>query len=223
MSGKHVLITGATGMIGGIVLRKCLERDDVELVTTLTRRRTGVEHEKLKEVLHDNFLEFPGVIQSLQQQDVAFFCIGAYTGVVSDVQLKLVTYGFVRAFVDAFYKESPDAVVSLLSGHGADESEQSRVAFSRYKGMAENVLRNKGFKRVDIFRPGYIYPVTPRKEPNIWYRLFRYLYPAAHVVYPNIGVTSEQLANVMVETGLREVPDKKVQVFENRAIREFSR
>ncbi len=223
MSGKRILITGATGMVGGIVLRKCLQREDVELVTTLGRHRTGIQHDKLKEVLHDDFLEFPGVIQCMQQQDNAFFCIGAYTGVVSDEQLMLVTYGFVKAFVDAFYKESPNAVVSLLSGQGADEMEQSRVAFSRYKGMAENVLRNKGFKRVDIFRPGYIYPVEPRTEPNIWYRIFRYMYPTVQVIYPNIGVTSEQLARVMVETGLREVPGKKVEVFENRAIREFSR
>jgi hypothetical protein len=38
---------------------------------------------------------------------------------------------------------------------------------SRYKGEAENALHAAGFPRLYIFRPAYIYPVEPRKEPNV--------------------------------------------------------
>ena len=41
-----------------------------------------------------------------------------------------------------------------------------RIAFARYKGEAENALLAAGFHAVYIFRPAYIYPVKPRKEPN---------------------------------------------------------
>ena len=42
MSEKRVVITGATGMVGGYVLRACLENPDVSLVTALGRNSTGI-------------------------------------------------------------------------------------------------------------------------------------------------------------------------------------
>ena len=40
------------------------------------------------------------------------------------------------------------------------------MAFARYKGEAEKALLAAGFSSAYIFRPAYIYPVEPRKEPN---------------------------------------------------------
>jgi len=40
------------------------------------------------------------------------------------------------------------------------------MAFARYKGEAEKALLAEGFSSAYIFRPAYIYPVEPRKEPN---------------------------------------------------------
>ena len=93
------------------------------------------------------------------------------------------------------------------------------MAFARYKGEAEKALLAAGFPRVYIFRPAYIYPVEPRKEPNLSYRLLRAIYPFFRVVFPNQVIRADDLARVMVEavvsgTGRREGP-----VFENRDIR----
>ncbi|MEW8470363.1 MAG: NAD-dependent epimerase/dehydratase family protein [Candidatus Thiodiazotropha sp.] len=44
--GKNVLITGATGMIGSLVLKHCLESDEVASVISLARRPSGIQHEK---------------------------------------------------------------------------------------------------------------------------------------------------------------------------------
>jgi len=66
---------------------------------------------------------------------------------------------------------SPDAAFPFLSGSGADPTGRSWLAFARYKGQAEKVLLAVGFPRVYLFRPAYIYPVEPCKEPNFNYRL----------------------------------------------------
>ena len=66
---------------------------------------------------------------------------------------------------------SPDAAFSFLSGKGADPTGRSRMPFARYEGEAEKALLAAEFPRVYIFRPAYIYPVEPRKEPNFSYRL----------------------------------------------------
>jgi uncharacterized protein YbjT (DUF2867 family) len=71
-----------------------------------------------------------------------------------------------------------------LSGSGADPTGRGRLAFARYKGEAEKALQEMGFSHVTIFRPAYIYPVEPRKEPNVGYRLLRAIYPAFRLLVP---------------------------------------
>ena len=63
------------------------------------------------------------------------------------------------------------------------------MAFARYKGMAENGLFAAGFPWVQIFRPGYVYPVKVRKEPNLVYTVTRFLYLLLRRLYPNIGIS----------------------------------
>jgi hypothetical protein len=72
---------------------------------------------------------------------------------------------------------------------------------------------------VYIFRPAYIYPVEPRKEPTLSYRLLRLVYPAFRVVFPNQVVRADDLANVMVDAVVRGAPGRAGSVFENRDIR----
>jgi hypothetical protein len=93
------------------------------------------------------------------------------------------------------------------------------MAFARYKGAAETALLEMGFSRVHLFRPGYIYPVTSRKEPNLVYTITRFLYPLLRKIYPNIGISSEDLAAAMVRTGLYGTGEKDNPVLENKDIR----
>ncbi len=97
----------------------------------------------------------------------------------------------------------------------ADSTEKSRILFAREKGIAENYLLSLNFK-THIFRPGYIYPETPRKEPNFSYKLMRVLYKPISAIYPNIGLKSTQLAAKMVEIGLL---GSEKTIFENADIR----
>ncbi len=219
MNGNRVVIVGATGMIGGLVLRNALLDPGVDSVVTLGRRPTGFEDPKLREVSCSDFTDFSSVEFHLADQDVALFCLGAYTGAVPDEEFRRITVDYVVAFAEAFQRGSSGAAFCLLSGAGADQTEKSRVSFARYKGMAENALLAMDFPRVHLFRPGYIYPVTPRPEPNLSYRIFRQLYPVIRRVYPNIGIRSDDLARAMFWAGLNGTPRHAPPVLENRDIR----
>ncbi len=52
------IITGATGMVGEGVLHIALADPRVEKVLVINRRSCGVQHEKLTEILHKDFLSF---------------------------------------------------------------------------------------------------------------------------------------------------------------------
>src|SRR5271169_4223839 len=114
---------------------------------------------------------------------------------------------------------SPGAAFLFLSGSGADPTGRSRIAFARYKGEAEKALLVAGFPRVYIFRPAYIYPVQPRKEPNFSYRLLRVIYPAFRVLFPNQVIPADNLARAMVDVAVRETGKPGGLILENRDIR----
>jgi len=215
-SKKHLVIVGATGMVGGYALRYSLAT--VGSVTAIVRRKLDISHPKLQEVLHRDFADCSSLSQVLSGQDAAVFCLGAYTGAVSGAELRRITVGYTIEFARVLHGSSPNAVFSFLSGSGADPSGRSRIAFARYKGEGENALIAAGFASVYVFRPAYIYPVEPRKEPNFSYRLLRAIYPAFQLLFPNQVIRADDLARAMVDVAVQGT-DHGAKVFENRDIR----
>lgn len=214
---KNIIITGSSGMIGGLVLRECLERLDVARVTTIVRKPTGIKHAKLNEVVHENVLDLSPISAGLNDQDVCFFCIGVYTGAVPPAEFRKITVDFTAAFATALKAASPHVAFCLLSGQGSDRTEKSRMMFARDKGAAENMLVGLHFDRLHVFRPGYIFPVEKRKEPNTTYVIFRVLWkPMFSWLAPNAGLTSVQLAKAMVKVGM---DGGACGIYENRDIR----
>jgi uncharacterized protein YbjT (DUF2867 family) len=130
----RLAIVGATGMVGGYALRYALDHRAVGVVTAIGRRSLGIAHPKLKEVLHQDFADCSGLADALSGQDVALFCLGAYTGAVSDAELHKVTVDYTIEFARVLRISSPAAVFSFLSGSGADG--RSRLSFARYRGEA---------------------------------------------------------------------------------------
>jgi uncharacterized protein YbjT (DUF2867 family) len=215
----RLLIVGATGMVGGYALRYALENPTVGRVTAIGRKKVGISHPKLKEVLHRDFADCSALAEALSGQDAAIFCLGAYTGAVSDAELRTITVDYTIEFARVLRGSSPDAAFSFLSGSGADPTGRSRVPFARYKGEAEKALLAAGFPQVYIFRPAYIYPVEPRKEPNFSYRLMRAIYPVFRALFPNHVIRADDLARAMVSVALRDTEERGGLVFENRDIR----
>lgn len=206
-------------MVGNIVLQHCLTSNNVSEVICIVRKPLKISHEKLKAIVHDDFLNYHSISNDFKHIDVAYFCIGAYTGALPDAQFKEITVDYTKAFADTLANKSPQATFCFLSGQGADLQEKSKTAFARYKGMAENYLISKKFKKIFIFRPSYIYPVEKRKEPNMAYSIFRFLYP---ILKPLLGkkmsIKSTELGEAIFQAGFVNPPKT---ILENQDILEF--
>jgi putative NADH-flavin reductase len=70
------VIVGATGMVGGCALRYALDHPAVGTVTAVGRKRLGISHPKLQEVLHQDFADCSALAEALSHKDAAVFCIG---------------------------------------------------------------------------------------------------------------------------------------------------
>jgi len=216
---KRLVIVGASGMVGTYALRSSLENPKVGRVTSIGRKTLGISHPKLTEVLHRDFADCSSLAETLSGRDAVVFCLGAYTGAVSDVELRTITVDYTVEFARVLHRSSPGAAFSFLSGNGADPTGRSRIPFARYKGEAENALLAASFPHIYLFRPAYIYPVEPRQEPNFSYRLLRGIYPVFRLLFPNQVIRADDLARVMVDVAVCGTEEHRGPVFENRDIR----
>jgi uncharacterized protein YbjT (DUF2867 family) len=150
----RLVIVGASGMVGGYALGYALDNPAVGSVTAIGRRKLGISHPKLKEVLHQDFADCSALGEALSGKDAAIYCLGTYTGAVSDSDLRKITADYTVEFARVLRGSSPEAAFSFLSGNGADPTGKSRMAFARYKGEAEKALFAAGFPRVYVFSAG---------------------------------------------------------------------
>lgn len=209
-----VIFAGASGMVGNLILEACIESKQVNEIISLVRKPASEKSSKIKEVVIENFSDYKAHSSNFENIDAAFFCIGVYTGQVPDEQFKEITVDYAVEFAHALAQNNPKAKLCFLSGSGADRTEKSRMAFARYKGMAENQIAALGLEFY-TFRPGYIYPVTPRQEPNFTYKLSRFLYPLIQLFGKNASIKSTELAKAMFKVALNGAGH---EILENRDI-----
>lgn len=212
---KKVLIAGASGMIGGIIQNLCIEDDRVNEIISIVRKPSDTKHPKLSEIVVKDFTDYEEHAHHFKNVDAAFFCIGVYTGSVSDELFKKITVDYFVEFAKTLKAYSSDSKLCLLSGAGADRTGKARMAFARYKGEAERTGSDMGFEHFYCFRPGYIYPVEKRNEPNISYRIMRSLYPLLRLFGSNNSIKSTELAEAMFKVGMN---GSDQEVLENRDI-----
>lgn len=213
---RKLLLTGATGMIGELILNHAIEDEKVGEIISLVRRKSQNLSPKVHEILVTDFMDYAPYAASFKDIDHVFYCLGVYTGAVPKKTFREITVDYPVRLAKAIHAVSPKVSFALLSGQGADPTEKSKLMFAKEKGAAENQLAAIGFSSFYSFRPGYIYPVRKRKEPNFSYVLFRYLYPALKNLSDNLGLTSEELAQAMYRVVVEKKPGK---ILENNEIK----
>ena len=215
---KQILIAGASGMVGSHLLECCIASEEIETIFILSRKPSTNHHKKVKELIVNDFLNYENIIPTLKEIDVVFFCIGVYTGSVDRETFRRITIDYPVQLAKAVYTHSPDSKFILLSGAGADRTEKAKLMFAKDKGIAENRLFEIYGNNFHSARPGYIYPVIKRKEPNFSYTLFRILYPILKLLGKKYSITSLALANSIFLLGMN---NQEKTVFENDELRDM--
>jgi uncharacterized protein YbjT (DUF2867 family) len=209
-----ILIFGATGSAGGSVLRACLASPAVGEVRAVVRRPLSLTHEKLRELVHEDYLDYTRVEDAFAGVDACLFCLGiSATQVPGEAEYRRITRDFALAAARALRARSPGAVFHYLSGQGAGVG--SRFMWARVKAEAERDL----IAEIDAvcWRPAAIDGQPSRSEP--W--LFKALRPLFRLLRPFRGlyVQGEDLGRAMLQAtaeGLRG------RILENREIRDLA-
>jgi uncharacterized protein YbjT (DUF2867 family) len=214
-----VIVFGATGMVGQGALRACLLDPGVERVLVVTRAPTGQRHDKLREVVHQDFLDYGAIEGQLAGYDACLFCLGVSSVGMTEEAYTRVTYEVPLAAARTLVRLNPGMTFVYVSGAGTDSSERGRVMWARVKGRAENALRTLPFAGAYMFRPGFIQPLHGVRSKTRWlrvvYALVAPLYPLWKRLFPRFVTTTEQLGRAMI-TVARQGADRPV--LENRDI-----
>ena len=216
----NVLIFGATGMVGQGVLRECLLDPNVQMVQAIGRTATGVQHPKLRDVVHPDLFHYEAIEATLSGFDACFFCLGVTSSGKAEADYDRVTYGITVAAAETLCPLNPQMTFTYVSGAGTDSSEHGRIMWARVKGKTENALLRLPFSAAYMFRPGIIEPLDGIRSRTVAYRVFyavaRPLLPLLRLVIPNQVLTTRQIGRAMLRVAAHGWP---AAVLETRDIR----
>ena len=193
-----IILFGATGMVGQGVLRECLLDSGIESVLAVGRSPTGQRHPKLREILHDNFVDYSAIESQLAGYDACFFCLGVSSVGMNEERDRHLTYDITLAAATTLARLNSQMVFVYVTGQGTDSSEKGRLMWARVKGKTENDLLKLPFKAAYLFRPAAIQPLHGIRSKTAWVQA---IYVAAapllsllHRVAPKYMTTTEQAA-----------------------------
>ena len=197
-----IIITGSTGMVGEGVLHECLLHQNVESVLVVNRKPCGVQHEKIKEIIHKDFLDLSSIESELKGYDSCYFCAGVSVVGKTEEEFRKITYDLTLHFANTLLKLNPGSEFCYVSGDATDSTEKGKIMWARVKGKTENDLMKLPFKGAYMFRPGYIQPTKGLKNTKGFYKVLAPFYPFWKILFPKHLVKLEELGKAMINSTL---------------------
>jgi len=156
-----VMILGGTGQVGSATVAALLAIPECREVVMVTRKPIAPRLRVRNVVLDTGAADFAERTAALAREVLsqgpasAVSCVGVGTGSArwSEEELKRLELGVVGAFARGCH-DGGIAQFCLLSKAGS--TARSRFRYARIMGMKEDTVRDIGFARLAIFRPGII-------------------------------------------------------------------
>jgi uncharacterized protein YbjT (DUF2867 family) len=155
------LIAGASGLIGGHLLRQLLQNPTVRHVVSLVRKPLQLSHIKLQEIIFD--FDNPKHYEELPAADAVFCCLGTTIKEAGSKEaFRKVDYKYPLALAKAMRSKGANhfLVVTALGSNA-----QSVVFYSRVKGQLEQQLIDLQYPSLSIFQPSLL--LGERKERRL--------------------------------------------------------
>lgn len=159
---RQALVIGATGLVGGLLVRSLLQNPAYGRIRVLVRRPLEMEHPKLEQHVVD-WEQLEEQKDLFRDVDDLYCCLGTTIKKAgSQENFRQVDFHYpVKAAKLA--KEYGVSQMLVISSMGADAG--SRMFYSRTKGEMEEALTDIGFRSLHIFRPSLI--LGDRKEKRL--------------------------------------------------------
>lgn len=149
---KTAIVLGGTGLVGSQLLKLLMENKAFDKVLLLSRRKTGIHHQKIEELVID--FDKPADWKHFIQGDILYSAFGTTIKKAGsqENQYKVdYTYQWEVAKAAA---ENGVATYVLISSLGANPT--SKIFYSRIKGELDRNVMNLAFKNIHILKPSLL-------------------------------------------------------------------
>lgn len=194
----NAIIFGATGMVGEGVLHEALKHPSVDSVLVIGRRSCNVNHQKLKELLHNDFFNYSSIQDQLKGYNACYFCLGVSSIGKNEKEYTRLTYDLTMQAASTLSRLNTEMTFCYVSGVGTDSTEKGRSMWARVKGRTENDVMKLPFKSAYAFRPGYIKPIKGLNNAFTASKVMGVLYPVLEVLFRKYVCTLEELGLAMI-------------------------
>jgi uncharacterized protein YbjT (DUF2867 family) len=162
MASKVALVAGASGLVGGELLKVLLAAPEYGQVIALVRRPLALQHLKLEQAAV-NFAALDAHPE-LFRVDEVFCALGTTIKQAgSQAAFRQVDLEYPAAMA-RLAREGGARQFLLVTAMGADPG--SRIFYNRVKGEAEEAVRGAGLPAVHIFRPSLLLGERRERRPG---------------------------------------------------------
>jgi uncharacterized protein YbjT (DUF2867 family) len=219
--GYQVMITGSTGMVGKGVLMECLDHPDISKVILVNRRPIDIGHPKIQEVILKDFQDLAPIDQEIPAVDACYHCMGISALGKTEEEYTAVTYHVSMNLARMLLAKNSAMIFCYVSGQGTDI--KGSMMWARVKGRTEKELTELPFKKVVLFRPGFIQPLRGIQSSTGWYntiyKVTKPIYPALKNLFPNAITNTDAVGRAMINC-LKT--DAHPQILDNRDINKLA-
>ncbi|KAJ6581027.1 hypothetical protein B0H19DRAFT_1113314 [Mycena capillaripes] len=201
---KTALILGATGQVGGYLLKELLANPNITRVGEFGRRTTPLEGLTTgKDKLEQKVLDFEKPEEAGLGEgkwDLVFITLGTTAKAAgSSEAFERIDREYVINAARAAKSDSHPQRLVYLSSMGADT--KSRFLYPRSKGLTEEGLASLGYEETIVFRPGLL-AGTKRPEVRIGEKVAEAVLTVGSLFTSSMKIDISVLAKSIVKAGL---------------------
>lgn len=174
-----IILTGATGYVGEGTLLELLKCNAVGKVLSVSRKPTGIKHEKLEEYLVSDFMQLKEGDEHFKGYDAVFFIAGITSvGTPKDVYVR-ISQEIPLHFADIMPDKERMTFVYLS---GAGTSPDGKQFWQQVKSKTEAEIHAKGFRRAFALRPAIMKWSKGQKHIQTMQYFFLPFYPVLRLL-----------------------------------------
>ena len=208
---KSAIVIGATGLVGGLLVKKLIDDNHYQKVKIFVRSSSGIINTKLEEHLVD-FDEMEKWKNKITGDEL-FSAMGT---TIRKAKSKSKQYKIDVTYQYEFAKAAAENGVKnylLVSSTGANA--KSKIFYLRIKGELDEKIQQLPFNKIRIFRPSLLLGERPEKRfgEKTAERILKIVIPLFPFLKNQRPVEGEKVADVMLVSA-NEPGNERIKIYE---------
>jgi uncharacterized protein YbjT (DUF2867 family) len=198
MKFKQVTLFGATGLIGGYLLKFLLKDSDIHLINLVCRKPFHLQHDKINNIVID-FEDFSSILNSVSGSEIVFVSIGTTMSKVNGDKQKYKSVDFDIIFnIAKACKQKNVRQLIYVSSLGANSN--SSNFYLRLKGEIDEAIAELNLNSTSVFRPSVL--LGKRNESRPGEKILQLVMPLLDFIIPSDSkaIKAEDVAKSMLNT-----------------------